>query len=209
LLKLLRGRYSFLIILAVILSGLVVSFQNCANLKNAPAVASDDGIVNKIEVEPNAGVLSVYDSTEISEQGQNLLEALPNNKPLVVLIRNGPLYPGVQLIINERSYLVSDYLNLLKLFTPENPSVPIFYSPKSLLEYTQEPVHHIQIDFGSEVDNSRYCESMQNLGRNATEGDLIIQIADATPMLQGNLTAVLQVYWTLPLKIFSVAGCIQ
>ncbi len=212
-LTILRGRNTYFVVLAVVLMVLITGFQNCASPKDNQSVTdTEDGIVHKIELDPSAGVLSVFDAGLAStEQGQNLLRALPADRPLVVLIRNGILYPGVQLKINHHSFLVSEYLNLLKIFSAENPSVPVFYSPSADGEITEdsnlEALKEISLEFGNSQDASKYCESILNLGRDAREGDLVIQIADAESLLSGNAHSVLKVYWTLPLRVFSKASC--
>jgi len=211
-LKLLRGRYSFLILLTATLFGLILGFQNCAPSDTRKQITeSDDGIVRKIEIESGAPSLVLFDAGAISEQGQKLMDALPTDRPLVVLVRNGYLYPDVQLVVNGKSYFVSEYLDLLNLFSVQNPSVPIFHSPAGNGHLDKPPLleqlQNIRIEFGPGTDPSRFCEQIINSEQDKLESDLIIQIADATGILEGQSNKVSTVYWTLPLRIFTAASC--
>ncbi len=207
--NLLRGRHSHLFVLAVLLGGMLLTFQNCAPAKNVETEATDESKpVHKIEAESEVQMLSLFEEGYVSDQGMNLMKSLPVGKPLAVIVRNGQLYSDVQLIVNGTSFLVSEYLKLLSLFNSKKFTVPVFYSPATLKIENKalEVLREFRVDVGNEVDSSAYCESIINKHQDPAEADLFIQIADATGLLDGK-GGVPKIYWTLPVQIFNPATC--
>jgi hypothetical protein len=205
----LRGQNSFLILLVVALSCVMIGFQNCApSHPPTDSTPADGGTVHKIDTDPET--FSLFDSRHLTEPGQNLLGVLPVGRPLVLIVRNGHLYPNVQLIVNRHSFAVGDYLKLMGLYSTENPSVPLFYSPLSVRAPAGdllEPLEEVRVEAGESPDPTAYCNSVFGRHRDPRKADLVIQIADATAMVKGRRAKALKVYWTLPLKIFSPAVC--
>jgi hypothetical protein len=189
--------------------GLLVSFQNCAPAPSSESAQSDESKpVHKIDSDSGVQMLSFFEQGFETDQARNLLKALPNGQPLAVIVRNGQLYSDVQLIVNGTSFLVSEYLKLLSLFKSSHFTVPVFYSPVSRAgeNVDLEVLKEFRLDVGQETDPTAYCDSILNNHQDPSEADLLIQIVDASGMLEGK-TELPKVYWTLPVQIFNPATC--
>lgn len=189
--------------------GLLLSFQNCAPAPSAETTETDDSkIVHKIDSESDLQMLSLFEEGFESDQARNLLKTLPIGVPLAVVVRNGQLYSDVQLIVNGTSFLVSEYLRLLGIFKSENFTVPIFYSPITNKRANREleVLKELRVDLGESLDSTAYCESLLNKHQDPSETNLLIQIVDASGMLEGT-ASLPKVYWTLPVQIFNPASC--